>query len=69
MYEYQCVPVRNSDGFMLSKQDFKHREIIPKMAAEGWRFVSAIPTASGPRGDIVSMDLIFERETVDTEAQ
>lgn len=65
MYEYKCVPVRNGDGFMFSALEFKHRKIIPQMAEEGWRFVDAVPTVFGPRGDIVSMDLIFEREKLD----
>lgn len=38
-----------------------HREIIDRYASEGWRFVAAIPKASGSYGQIVAHDLVFEK--------
>lgn len=42
----------------------EHREIIDQYAAQGYRFVAAIPTEMKINGCIRKMDLIFEKEAV-----
>lgn len=39
-----------------------HREIINRKAAEGWRFVAAVPSKQRGTGHTQEMDLIFEKE-------
>ena len=39
-----------------------YREIIDRKAAEGWRFVAALPTKQRGTGHTQEMDLIFEKE-------
>ena len=56
MYKY--LYVESKAGGLLSEDN--HREIIDKYAAEGWRFVAAIPKKSGSYGQITANDLVFE---------
>ena len=57
MYKY--LYVESKAGGLLSEDN--HREIIDKYAAEGWRFVAAIPKKSGSYGQITANDLVFEK--------
>ena len=56
MYKY--LYVESKAGGLLSEDN--HREIIDKYAAEGWRFVAAIPKKRGSYGQITANDLVFE---------
>ena len=56
MYKY--LYVESKAGGLLSEDN--HREINDKYAAEGWRFVAAIPKKSGSYGQITANDLVFE---------
>ncbi len=59
MYEYKYVNVVG-EGVVTTKFR-EHREIIDRHAAEGWRYAGWIPSHAA-QGDIVQIDLIFERE-------
>ena len=59
MYEYEYVTVI---GEGISATKFReHREIIDRRAKEGWRYAGWAP-AHISNGEIVQLDLIFERE-------
>lgn len=36
--------------------------VLNDMAAKGWRYAGWIPVAQNGRGQIMSLDLVFERE-------
>lgn len=59
MYEYEYTTVVG-EGISVTKYR-EHREIIDRRAKEGWRYAGWVPAhISG--GEIVQLDLIFERE-------
>lgn len=58
MYKYIYVEAKARNFWNTAD----HRQIINQYSKEGWRFVSAIPTASGAQGAIVRYDLVFEKE-------
>lgn len=58
MYKYIYVEA-NTDGMF---KPANHREMIDKYSAEGWRFVTAIPSVIGGYGVIKKFDLVFEKE-------
>ncbi|WP_186565433.1 DUF4177 domain-containing protein [Lawsonibacter celer] len=58
MYQYQYVTVIG-EGVSVTKFR-EHRELIDRYAAEGWRYVGFVPTHIS-RGEIVQMDLVFEK--------
>ena len=59
---YQYVSVEGRYG--LAKTSFEeHREIIDRFAADGWRFVGAIPTLIVGYGMIKRLDLVFEKQS------
>ncbi|MCY6372497.1 DUF4177 domain-containing protein [Clostridium ganghwense] len=58
MYKYIYV---ESDTQGIFKQA-NHRELIDKYSAEGWRFVTAIPSGFSGHGVIKNFDLVFEKE-------
>ena len=59
MYKYDYVRTGTSFGGW-DQTDYK--DIIRSMAAEGWRFVTAIPVKQTGNGLIKEMELIFEKE-------
>ncbi|MCM1989060.1 DUF4177 domain-containing protein [Oceanirhabdus seepicola] len=59
MYKYIYVEA-NAQGLLF--QQANHRELIDKYSAEGWRFVTAIPSAFDGHGVIKNFDLVFEKE-------
>ena len=60
MYEYEYTTVIG-EGMAATKVK-EHREIIDRRAKDGWRYAGWVPShISG--GEIVQIDLIFERET------
>lgn len=64
MYRYEYVSV-TGEGIAATK--FKeHRELIDRRAAQGWRYVGWVPAHIGPGGEIVQIDLIFEKEVDET---
>lgn len=63
MYRYQYV---NVIGEGVTATKFKeHRELIDRYAAQGWRYAGWVP-AHITKGEIVQIDLIFEKEVEDT---
>ena len=61
MYKYEYVSVKIKIGFWNDKIE-NYREIIDGYANRGWRFVAAVPTATGMYGRISDLDLVFEKE-------
>lgn len=59
MYEYEYTTVVG-EGISVTKYR-EHREIIDRRAKEGWRYAGWVPSHSSG-GEIVQIDLIFERE-------
>ncbi|MDV4150937.1 DUF4177 domain-containing protein [Clostridium sp. AL.422] len=57
MYKYLFIECKV--GGLFGKNN--HQEIIAMNAAEGWRFVSAIPKSNGSYGQINIIDLVFEK--------
>ena len=43
-----------------------HQETILRRAAEGWRYVGFVPKRKRAGGFIESVDLVFERQRLDT---
>ena len=58
MYQYQYVYCEMN---RLLSDSTDHRGVIDKMAAEGWRFVTFIPSDANAHGVIKGGDLVFER--------
>lgn len=59
MYQYEYVRVVG-EGFAATK--FKeHQSLIDRRAKEGWRYAGWVP-AHISSGEIVQLDLIFEKE-------
>ncbi len=61
MLEYEFEEIPGGRGFFVGKTE-RHREVILRRAAEGWRYRGWSP-AEQMNGDVVTLDLIFERET------
>lgn len=61
MLEYEFEEIPGGRGFFVGKTE-QHREVILRRAAEGWRYCGWIP-AEQMNGEVVTLDLIFERET------
>lgn len=59
MYEYEYTTVIG-EGVSVTKYR-EHREIIDRRAKEGWRYAGWVPFHISD-GEIVQLDLIFERE-------
>ena len=57
-YEYVTVA---GEGVMAAKYR-KHREIIDRRAADGWRYAGYVPARTNSNGQPTEIDLIFERE-------
>ena len=64
MKEYIHVNVRWRMHGLAVAYVSEHREIIDQYAAQGYRFVAAIPTEMKINEFIRKMDLIFEKEAV-----
>lgn len=62
MYKYQYVTVCFSTGGFMKDKLEEHREIIDRYAADGWRFVTVIPTEIVGYGALHEVDLVFEKE-------
>jgi hypothetical protein len=58
MYKYRYEESVGDSIFSLSN----HREIIDRVASEGWRFVAAIPGYQTTNGKAKTFDLVFEKE-------
>lgn len=58
MYKYIYIAADAQGVF----KNANHRELIDKYSAEGWRFVTAIPTSFSGHGVIKEFDLVFEKE-------
>ena len=58
MYKYRYE--KSSGGTFFTEPD--HREVIDKLAREGWRFVAAIPTYQTGEGKVKEFDLVFEKK-------
>ncbi len=61
MLEYEFVEIPGGRGLFVGKTE-KHREVILRRAAAGWRYRGWIP-AEQVNGEVTLLDLIFERET------
>lgn len=59
MYQYQYVNLVG-EGVVATKFQ-EHQPLIDRYAAQGWRYVGWVPTHI-THGEIVQMDLIFEKE-------
>ena len=59
MYQYQYVYCE-MNRWLSDSTD--HRNVIDKMASDGWRFVGLIPVDSNAYGVVKGGDLVFERE-------
>lgn len=59
-YRYETVELETKffSGYILEE----HKKIIAEYAADGWRFVTAIPKKIIGYGVIKELDLVFEKE-------
>ena len=58
--KYEYVSISNSFGLLSTK--FKgHQEIINQYAEKGYRYVGYIPTEFAGHGQVITIDLIFEK--------
>ena len=62
-YEYEHI---NIGRFVGAKSD-SHRAIIDTYAAKGYRYVGYIPTKISEYGIVKELDLIFEKDLVESE--
>lgn len=65
-YEYERVELGGAGwnpfgGFGLTAEAY--RETVNRRAADGWRFITAVPLESRANGMLESIDLVFEKET------
>lgn len=61
MREYAFAPVRLT-GMMLTVKLSDHRELIHQYAKVGYRYHGFIPTEIGAHGQLLAIDLIFEKD-------
>ncbi|MDD3347013.1 DUF4177 domain-containing protein [Oscillibacter sp.] len=68
-YAFETVDCTGGGGYSLfggiGLETIDHREIIQKMAGEGWRYAGSIPRTQRAGGFIETLDLVFERECPD----
>lgn len=66
-YDFEEISCDNGSGYSLfggiGLETCGHREAIVRRAAEGWRYAGCIPRKQRAGGFIVSVELIFVRET------
>lgn len=58
MYKYRYE--KAAGGTFLTEPN--HRNIIDKLASQGWRFVAAIPAYQTQEGKVKEFDLVFEKQ-------
>ncbi len=63
MKQYQYVTVELENNKFTTAKSTAHREVIDQYAAKGFCYVGYVPCEIGPSGKILSMDLIFEKDT------
>lgn len=65
-YEFERLETEYGTGYSffggIKGSTGGHRAIILRRAAEGWRFVAALPVTQRAEGYVEVFDLIFERE-------
>ena len=63
---YELVRVEAStllgQSSFISPDGEDYYPVLNDMAAKGWRYAGWIPVAQNGRGQIMSLDLVFERE-------
>lgn len=57
---YKYIFIKANADALLSNAN--HKELIEQYSREGYRFVTAIPTAMSGHGKIYEFDLVFEKE-------
>lgn len=57
MYKYLFIECRVGGFFGRTE----HRDIIAENAANGWRFITAIPKSNSGNGRVDWVDLVFEK--------
>ena len=62
MYIYEYETLHTGGGFWIDNFDQRHREIIDRRAAAGWRFAGFVPSRFTGNGGIKEIDLVFEKE-------
>ena len=65
MYQYRYESQATGGGVFGGNAE--HRQVIDRLAKEGWRYVGFIPTGFTGHGGISRVDLIFEQERPETE--
>lgn len=60
LYEYEQIDV--GGGLFFNNSKCKHREVIERRAADGWRYAGWVPTEFTTGGSLSVIDLIFEKE-------
>ncbi len=63
MKQYQYVTIEFENNKLTTAKSTAHREVIDKYAAEGFCYAGYVPCVIGPSGKILSIDLIFEKDT------
>ncbi|MCI8909456.1 MAG: DUF4177 domain-containing protein [Oscillibacter sp.] len=67
-YEFETVDcMEGGGGYSLfggfGMESVRHRELICRRAADGWRYVGFVPKVQRAGGFIETIDLVFERNT------
>ena len=69
-YEFETVNCDEGGGYSLfggvGMETTRHRDIICRRAADGWRYAGFIPTRQRAAGFIEAIDLVFERQRPET---
>lgn len=63
-YKFIQMTLKMFKGYCSDEQYGKtnHREVIRRMAQEGWSFVGQLPISVEGYGRVTSYDLVFEKE-------
>lgn len=65
VYSYETIRYDTTDWGPFAGNVYEaqgYREVIERKAAQGWRFVAAVPTKQRGTGHTQEMDLVFEKE-------
>lgn len=61
-YEFEAVFCRG----LMRLTTSGHQEIIPRRAADGWRYIGYIPAVQSAKGAVEKLDMVFQRERPET---
>lgn len=67
MYKYMFIESKLLGTYSFKENTIIHRDTIEKYSKDGWRFITAIPKSTGSYGQLLSIDLVFEKQIIEED--